>query len=425
MQSENNVYYNISSIPGLLNLLDEENAEICETKILNKTISYTKRNQKYFVIRYDKNILSNDLISTYGLTRSIILNSNNKIVSFAPPKSINAEEFITCYPNLNSPGMVVEEFVEGTMINVFWDETVGLTGSWEIATRNVVGAESSFYKTFDSESCFKSKTFRDMFLEAASENNLIIDVLDKRFCYSFVLQHPENRIVVPFNRPQLYLVAVYEIIYFNEKTIYVSHLDMNFVKNNGSWHTTSIQFPKIYNNTSYSELIDTYASMNTPYNILGVVIKNVLTGQRCKIRNPNYEQVRLLRGNQPKLQYQYLCLRKEGKVGDFLKYYPEEKKMFSSFRDQLHLFTRTLYQNYISCYIKKEKPLLEFPKEYRSHMYQIHQKYLNELREKKLHVTNTVVINYVNSMQPAHILYWLNHNVRQRHIDLLNADTNF
>jgi hypothetical protein len=33
--------------------------------------------------------------------------------------------------------------------------------------------------------------------------------------------------------------------------------------------------------------------------------------------------VRHLRGNQPKLQYQYLCLRHSGKLPEFLKFYPE------------------------------------------------------------------------------------------------------
>ena len=47
--------------------------------------------------------------------------------------------------------------------------------------------------------------------------------------------------------------------------------------------------------------------MNTNYNTLGFVLINKVTGERAKIRNPVYEQVRQLRGNQPKLQFQYLC----------------------------------------------------------------------------------------------------------------------
>lgn len=51
-----------------------------------------------------------------------------------------------------------------------------------------------------------------MFTEAMVLNNLYLDMLNKQFCYSFVLQHPYNRIVAPISNPQLYLVAVYQII---------------------------------------------------------------------------------------------------------------------------------------------------------------------------------------------------------------------
>jgi hypothetical protein len=185
---------------------------------------------------------------------------------------------------------------------------------------------------------------------------------------------------------------------------------------------STIMFPKIYQFDNYSELIEKYASMNTSYHVLGVVLYNKLTGERSKIRNPVYEQVRNLRGNQPKLQYQYLSLRKEGKVSDFLKFYPENKKEFSSFRDQVHLFTNTLFTNYVSCYIKKEKPLKEFIEQYRTHMYNVHQIFMNDLREKKLFVTNSVVIKYVNEMHPSLLMYCLNFHMRKRNVDTIVAD---
>jgi hypothetical protein len=162
--------------------------------------------------------------------------------------------------------------------------------------------------------------------------------------------------------------------------------------------------------------------MTTSYDIVGVVIHNKSTGERTKIRNPVYERVRNLRGNQPKLQYQYLSLRKEGKVGDFLKFYPENKRDFSAFRDQVHLFTQTLFSNYVSCYIKKEKPLIEFSDQYRTHMFNIHQHYLNDLREKKFFVTNTVVIKYVNNLHPSLLMYCLNYNMRKRNVDYIKVE---
>lgn len=410
-----NTSYNLSEINGFNDLLNPNLETVSNSNILklNKNMCRTN-NSIYNVIRYDKNLLSHDLISSYGLCRSVIVNSANIVVGFSPPKSISAETFIKQYTETTS-GVVAEEFIEGTMINVFFDPSIGITGGWEISTRNTVGATSSFYKYPGS------KTFRQMFMEAAAECKLDINRLNPAMCYSFVLQHPENRIVVPFNKPQLYLIAVYQIETSNGN-ITVKTRDIEECKYFFGQEGVLVKFPEVYEFATYSELIDKYASMNTPYSILGVMIHNKLTGERAKIRNPVYEQVRNLRGNQPKLQYQYLCLRKEGKVKDFLKFYPENKCEFSTFRDQVHLFTNTLYSNYVSCYIRKEKPLIEFSEQYRTHMFNIHKIYMEELREKKLFVSSTIVQKYVNELHPSLLMYSLNFQMRKRNIDTIVAD---
>ena len=219
----------------------------------------------------------------------------------------------------------------------------------------------------------------------------------------------------------MYLVAVYEIINYDDNICVNVEDCINFHQHFNSFKN-SVKFPQKYTFNKYSELIEKYGSMNTCYDIVGVVLYNKLTGERAKIRNPVYEQVRNLRGNQPKLQYQYLCLRKEGKVKDFLNFYPENKKEFSGFRDQVHLFTDTLFTNYVSCYIKKHKPLKEFSQQYKTHMFNIHQKFLNELRTKNLFVTNTVVQKYVNELHPSLLMYSLNFHMRKRNIDNIVTD---
>ena len=406
--------YILSNITGFHNIITGDDSSMPTILKLNKVECRTFNNSSYRVIRYDKNFLSIDLIPSYGLCRSVVVNASNNVVTFAPPKSIVSEHFIQKYSE-NTSGIVAEEFIEGTMINVFWDGSIGVDGGWEISTRNTVGASSSFYKGP------RARTFREMFLEAAKVNGLLLDNLEKEKSYSFILQHPENRIVVPFKKPQLYLVAVYSI-HNEENSIYVDVHDVQDFRDIFFALNTTVMFPEIYKFDKYSELIDKYASMNTPYHIMGVVLHNKCTGERAKIRNPVYEQVRNLRGNQPKLQYQYLSLRQTGKVGDFLKFYPEHKRDFSGYRDQVHLFTNTLFGNYISCYIKKEKPLLEFSEQYRNHMYNIHQKYLNELREQKLFVTNIIVQKYVNKLEPPLLMYCLNYQMRKRVVDTVAAD---
>jgi hypothetical protein len=402
--------YNLSNIPGFNHLIKSGEMNPDYDKYYSFNQYSTKANEKYSIIRYKKELLSCDLISTYGLLRSVVL-SGTRIVSFAPPKTISGDNFILNYPT-KTDKIVALDFIEGTMINVFFDP---IYGCWQISTRNTVGAEVSFYK-------LSTQTFNQMFMEACLINNINIQTLNPRYCYSFVLQHPENRIVVSFKKPQLFLVAVYEIIQ-KEDSVIVIEENLNEVKRGGLWHITGIRFPETYEFTSYTELIEKFASPNTPYDILGIVVKNTETGERTKFRNPIYEEVRQLRGNQPKLQYQYLCLRHSGKLPEFLKYYPESKADMSKFRDQVHMFTNTLHNNYFSCYVKKEKPLREYPDQYRTHMFKIHEYFTSQLRPQNLVVTNTVVINYVNKLHPSLLMYCLNHHMRKRMIDDIKASS--
>jgi hypothetical protein len=414
----NQFVYHLNRIPGFDDIIKVEfNKDSFTSLKFDKVFSESPTKQIYSVIRYDKNLLLDEDKSTIGLLRSIIINSSGKVVSFSPPKSIGWDNFLTVHPE-KTENTIAEEFIEGTMINVFWDPNIGLSGAWEIATRSCVGAQIAFYH----EPGKPIITFRSMFMEAVKEVGLDFNKLDSAHCYSFVLQHPLNRIVVPFSKPSLYLLAVYEIVHTEGGIVNVYHVDIN--KCDDVWSQTSVKFPQIYTEwENVTDLIDKYASMNTNYQVVGVVLRNLTTGARCKKRNPVYENVRHLRGNQPKLMYQYLSLRQEGKVAEYLKYYPEHKSDFSFFRDQLHKYTVALYQNYIDCYIKKLKPLREYAEKYRTHMYNIHQIYVNQLKGEGRHITNTVVIDYVNKVHPSLQMYALNYDMRKRQVDILQVDS--
>ena len=75
------------------------------------------------------------------------------------------------YPDISAP-LYVEEFIEGTMINAFFNTSCGVSGCWQIATRNTVGAEVSYFK-------WESKqTFNNMFsngnIKLEGKNSIIM-----------------------------------------------------------------------------------------------------------------------------------------------------------------------------------------------------------------------------------------------------------
>ncbi len=45
-----------------------------------------------------------------------------------------------------------------------------------------------------------------------------------------------------------------------------------------------------------------------------------------------------MRGNNPKLQYNYLCLKQENKVKEFLQYYPEHNVIFNKFKNFSYVY---------------------------------------------------------------------------------------
>lgn len=348
----------------------------------------------YKIIKYDKNQLYKENIKTLGLFRSVILDSNNNILSFAPPKSMyfddfrNENDISSCY---------FQDFVEGTMINVFWDSEID---DWNIATRSNIGAKCRYNVT-------NKLTFRHMFLDAMNYTGLEFSFLNKNHIYSFVLQHPENRIVLPIINPAIYLAQIYKIKVENNKQ-FVEKIDLYEIK--GVTSITNYTYDDIKENfgEDWEKLRLYFNNENLDYKNHGMVIYNN-SGDRMKIRSKNYEKVKHLKGNTPKLQYHYYALRQSGQVRQFLEFYPEYKNDFRDLRNNLHKFTDNLYQFYIDCYIKKRQKVNKYPYNFKIHLYNLHQIYIQELMENKKFVSKQVVIDYVNKLHPAKLMYSVNH----------------
>ena len=387
---------------------------------------YTFNNIEYNIIKYSKEAIKSIMESNYdeylaiSKFRSVIIR-NNKVVCFAPEKSLEYTYFVNTYSAENS---WVEDYIDGTMINVFYDN---IKQTWEIATRSTVGGNIVFfndvknYKYFDNNNYFKdyyNLTFRSMFFEACNICNLDLNCLDEKYVYSFVLQHPFNRIVTPIVTPVIYLVKVYEITHpvnnvlsaINLDKVTIHEINIQSLLNCPPYIflNCNMKFVNKYPVTNFTDIKDYYASGNAGYICVGCFLYSK-DGTRSKIRNSSYEEVRKLRGNQPKLQFNYLSLKQQNKVGEFLQYYPEHTVIFNKFKLALYYYTSNLFMNYISCFIRKEKPLKEYEFEYKSHMYKLHDKYKTELKPNKKNIDKKFVIDYVNSLHPAQQMFIINY----------------
>ena len=139
------------------------------------------------------------------------------------------------------------------------------------------------------------------------------------------------------------------------------------------------------------------------------MIKNS-NGERTKIRNKAYDYVKKLKGNNPKMQFQYYSLRQLNSVNECLKFYPEYTESFSKYRNDLHNWTRQLHQNYYDCFINKKQKLKTYPHQFKIHMWNLHQLYLNELKPQGKYMSFREVIYYVNDIHPAKLMYAINYS---------------
>lgn len=351
---------------------------------------WLQNDKQYNIVKYNKQFL--EFNPNIGLCRSLIF-SNGKVNVFSPPKYLNFNKFVMLYNETQCFG---EQIIEGTMINLFYDNDVN---KWEIATKTSVGGKIRYFS--------EQKNFDELFAEVCKNLKINVEDFDKKYMYSFVMQHPDNRIVIPIKLMTLYLVSIYEIdgLVVNEiprENYGTLNLDHVFCK---------LWFPYRFYIDSFDNLYNTFGTMNCDFNNIGVMIKS-FDGRRSKIIAPSYRYLKDLRGNYSKLQFQYLNLRRDNKVKEYLKYFPESGKKFSEFRKHIHNFTDTLFQNYISCYIKKEYQLINYPENFRTHMFNIHKKYL-EMRESGKYISKQNVVEYVNSLDPSLLMYSLNYSLRE------------
>jgi hypothetical protein len=347
-----------------------------------------KEYENLYLVKYDKNksLMGNEDVMK---CRSIILEKNtNKLVSVAPIKSIDNDIYHKKYIENNANNVIVEEFYDGTMINVF-----NYKGEFFISTRSCLGAHCKFSGV---------KTFNNMFNECI--NNEIINKLDSQYCYSFLLQHPENKIVKRYETPNIILVTTSKIIDNNLQV-----LDRN--QTNKLLNSCNINFalPKLYELDSMEKIYFHIDKLDDTEQ--GLVLKCYENGidNRTKIRNTRYNKVRLLKGNSNNKMYLYFELRKNQNMLEYLEYFPEDKELFEKFRLELYDFTKRLFNYYISLKVRKDVKFLEIDYEFRPFLNELH----SIFNKTKVPITKNKVIDYLYIQDSARILFAINYNKKK------------
>jgi hypothetical protein len=296
------------------------------------TIIPKKSNVPYVIYNLNPNFdseINDDSKNNYY--RSAIV-GEGKLLCMAPSKSISNDKFQSVVGEKAS--IKTEEIIEGTMINLFWDERVG----WEIATKKSIGGNTFYFRNHYDTIVAEQKTFRQMFLDVFGQHFLgdlpLLNVLDKSCCYTFVLQHPLNHIVLNIDKPSVYLVHSYKLDGMNYQ--YSDEQNPEFLN-------YGVKFPLRIDNH------------NMDPSCPGYVITDLNSGLRTVVKNPYYEELKTLRGNNPNLFFHYLMLRKTNDVQRFLQNFPQYSDLFQMFQNNFVAFVASVYQMYVDIHILKIK----------------------------------------------------------------------
>ena len=100
-----------------------------------------------------------------GEESSPVVSPNGKLVAFSPLSSCDIDTFFDSNGKLLEH-IRIEEYVEGTMINLFYDNNI-----WNISTKSTVGGKNNFYINGSN----KQKTFYEMFHECWKGTDVVID----------------------------------------------------------------------------------------------------------------------------------------------------------------------------------------------------------------------------------------------------------
>lgn len=343
---------------------------------------------RYRVVRYDKK--ATDMSSPYAKwMRSTVWDSvANLPMCVSPPKAEKGET-----PPSGSIPLLVQDFVDGTMVNV----VVPTEGSVFLASRSQIGATGNFYS---------QRSFAELFTDAVKEHGMTLPGVDvfknifpaatnvHSYFVSFVLQHPEHRIVSRVNTATLYAVSMGYVC--KNGSVVIEEITPS---SNAAFSGLAIQSYPVAGFKTDADASSFMSSLqkNKGWFWQGLTFKNA-EGSRWRIRNPNYMTLRALRGSEALPLDRWLRLRSKGLVLEYLKHYSEERQTFWDFEQKFRALTNEVYNGYVDVHKAHTKKLTDFPKNISPCIFRLHAQYLEHLKPRGESVRIKDCIELINNM---------------------------
>jgi hypothetical protein len=330
--------------------------------------------------------------------RSVVWNKeSNRPVSVTTFKSEDGESF----PLLeNLVNLQIEEFADGVMIGQFWDES---TESWRIHTRSTLDAKCRYFS--------KTRTFAELFAEAVTVDT---SLLDKSVTYTWVLSHPENRIVCPVSKPRVTLVSMIRVC--PDVTLEMvplasapesikSHIPRQYMSREGPISSGQIEM------TNFVALL---AMMNGNLQHQGIVIKSDSQPfKRWKMRSNAYKTVRQMRGNTARRDFLWMDLWSKGSLAQYIAHYPEERGESNALIARWKTITQDAYKSYVDAFKARTLDRRSIAPKLRPFVYGMHNHYLTVLKPAHKSLDWKEAVRFMNERDTAQKIYALNWEIRK------------
>lgn len=218
--------------------------------------------------------------------------------------------------------------MDGTLINLYWDYK---RNTWQVATRGMAFAEggNEFFDSFEglvhSIDKYHSIIFKlnEMYL---------FDPFVKAYTYMFELTSPFNRIVTPYEKSDLTLLAMKR----NKWGFEILRRELEYYSKE-----LNVKLPDYYEVNDWnklSNLVNSFPSMQEGVVLVWEDEKREQGFYRLKCKNVQYVAIHNLRSNGLISPYRILTLILNNEEEEYLSYFEEDRKYFEFVREEFYNF---------------------------------------------------------------------------------------
>lgn len=301
-------------------------------KNINNSGLKIKELDNLFLFYKDKNIANNDFTNDIikELDGVIIDKNNLKIVCY----SVNYNYYDINLLKLNNELLHVSILLEGSLIRVYY-----YNNKWNYSTKKCIDAKTTYW--------ISNKNYYELFYDSINGFDLE-SILNINYCYSFLLIHSENDVVIRCKEKMLYHLNTYDITTLT--IVDKCYLNVPNIK--------YIPYYTIDGNNIIQHINN--RKNNIVYDSIGLLITDS-ENRKYKIMDESYVQLKTLWGNTNNRFMRYLELRKDIELlKSYLSYFKEDKELFIDFENRVNKYSYILLEVYIAKYIKRTNILIPY-----------------------------------------------------------------